>query len=238
MFSSLLEEVQSRCPNTDTALTPEQHKQLLDDIFPLLSIDAEPLLGAAQAIFGEAIFDSSEIGFKYWAPKSDQDGLIHVPVEVCSMCVCPTKDCRSISLNLTVLRGFTSRSRTHQPSVELELEIRDLAAKEAFESIYKDYRGQITRLLEHEQTQFFTSYCSDIVGKSRSNRLSVKLDEYFSDPEVDNSFSLTKSCPSGTSHSTAIRGLLVLSVLYIACRASLAGKSSRSSFERNLVRIA
>ncbi len=238
MFSGLLEAVASHCPDTDTALTSEQHKELLDEILPWLSVDAEPLLGATQAIFGEAVFDSSEIGFEYMAPKPDQDGLIHVPIQVCSMYVRPTKDSRSVSLNFTVLRGFTSRGQIHQPSVELELEIWDLAAKEAFESLYKDYRGQITRLLEHEQTQFFTSYCSDIVGKSKSNRLSVKLDEYFTDSEVDNCFSLTKSCPSGTSHSKAIRGLLVLSVLYIACRASLAGKSGRLLLEKNLARVA
>jgi hypothetical protein len=100
------------------------------------------------------------------------------------------------------------------------------------------YRGQITRLFEYGQIQFFTSYCSDVVGKSKSNRLSVKLDEYFSDPEVDNCFSLSKPCPSGTSHSTAIRAFLALSVLYIACRACLAGKSGRSLLEKNLVRVA
>jgi hypothetical protein len=238
MFSGLLEAVESHCPNTDAALTSEQHKELLDEILPWLSVDAEPLLGAAQAIFGETAINSSEIGFEYIAPKPDQDGLIHVPIQVCSMYVRPTKDCRSVSLNFTVLRRFTSRGQIHRPSVEIELEIWDLAAKETFESLYKDYRGQMTRLLEHEQTQFFTSYRSDIVGRSKSNRLSVKLDEYFTDPEVDNCFSLTKSCPSGTSHSTAIRGFLALSVLYIACRACLAGKSGRSLLEKNLARMA
>lgn len=238
MFSGLLEAVESHCPDTDTKLTAEQHKELLDEVLPWLSVDAEPLLGAARAIFGEDIFESSEIGFEYMAPKPDQDGLIYMPIQVCSMYVRPAKDCRSVSLNFTVLRGFTSRRQVHRPSVEIELETWDLEAKDAFESLYKDYRGQITRLLEHGQIKFFTSYCSDIVGKSKSNKLSVKLDEYFTDPEVDNCFSLSKSCPSGTNHSTAIRGFLVLSVLYIACCAWLAGKSGRSLLEKNLARVA
>lgn len=237
MFTGLLEAVESRCPDTDAKLTPEQHKEFLDEVLPWLSIDAEPLLGAARAIFGEGTFEFSEIGFEYMAPQPDKDDFIHVPIQVCSMYVRPAKDCRSVSLNFTVLRGFMSRRQIHQPSVEIELEIWDLGAKEALESLYKDYRGQITRLLEHGQIQFFTSYCSDIVGKSKSNKLSVKLDEYFADPEVDNCFSLTKSCPSGTSYSTAIRGFLVLSVLYIACRACLAGKGGRSLLEKNLARI-
>lgn len=238
MFSGLLETVESHYLDTDTTLTLEQHKKLLDEILPWLSVDADPLLGTARAIFGEGVFDSSEIGFEYMTPKPDQDGFIHIPIQVCSMYVRPTKDCRNISLNLTVLRGFTSRRQIHKSSVEIGLEIWDLKAKEAFESLYKDYRGQITRLLDHGQTQFFTSYCSDIVGKSKSNKLSVKFDEYFADPEVDNCFSLNMSCPSGTSHSTAIRGFLALSVLYIACRACLAGKNGRSLLEKNLVKVA
>ena len=235
MFSGLLEAVDSHC--SETILTSEQHKELLDVILPWLSVDTEPMLGAAQAIFGEAVFESSEIGFEYMAPKPDQDDLIHLPIQFCSMYIRPTKGCRSVSLNFTVLRGFTSRGQVHQPSVEIDLEIWDLAAKEAFESLYKDYRGQITRLLEHGKIQFFTSYCSEIVGKSKSNKLSVKLDEYFADAAVDNCFSLTKSCPGGTSHSTAIRGFLVLAVLYIACRACLTGKSGRSLLEKNILRV-
>lgn len=238
MFSGLLEAVGSRCPDTNTKLTPEQHKELLNEVLPWLSVDAEPLLGAARAIFGESAFDSSKIGFECIPIKPDQDGLIHVPIQVCSMYVRPVKNCHSVSLNFTILQGFKSRRQIHQPSVQMELEIWGLEAKETFESLYKDYRSQITRILEHGKIQFFTSYCSDIVGKSKSNKLSVKLDEYFADPDVDNCFSLSKSCPSGTNHSTAIRGFLALSILYIACCTCLAGKGGRSFLEKNLARVA
>lgn len=46
--------------------------------------------------------------------------------------------------------------------------------------MYKDCRAQICRLLEQARIEFFTSYCSDIGGKSKRNKVSVKLDEYFS----------------------------------------------------------
>lgn len=237
MFSGLLEAVESHCRDTDMKLTPEQHKELLDELFPWLSIDSEPLIGATKALFGEGVFDTSELGFEYSILKPDQDGFIYVPISVGSMYVRPAKDCRNISLNLNVLRGFTSQSKIHKSSVDIELEIGDLETKQIFETLYKDYRGQINRILEYGQIQFFTSYCSDIVGKSKSSKLSVKLDEYFSDPDVDNCFTLSMPCPSGTSHSAAIRAFFALYVLYLACRAGLAGKSARSLFEKNIARL-
>ncbi|MCI5121545.1 MAG: hypothetical protein D3908_10215 [Candidatus Electrothrix sp. AUS4] len=63
----------------------------------------------------------------------------------------------------------------------------------------------------------------------------MKLDEYFTDPEVDNCFTLSKPCPSGTSYSAAIRAFFALSILYLACRA---GKNARSILEKNIARVA
>lgn len=237
MFSGLLEAVESHCRDADMKLTPEQHKELLDEVLPWLSVVSEPLIGATKALFGEGVFDTSELGFEYSILKPDQDGLIYVPISVGCMYVRSAKDCRNISLNLNVLRGFTSLNQIHKSSVDIELEIWDLETKKIFETLYKDYRGQINRLLEHGQIEFFTSYCSDIVGKSKSRKSPVKLDEYFSDLEVDNCFTLSKPCPSGTSHSAAIRAFFALSVLYLACRAGLAGKSARSLLEKNIARV-
>lgn len=238
MFSDLLKAVESNCPNGDMRLTLEQHRDLLDKVLPWLSIDSEPLIGAAKALFGESVFNSSKLGIEYTTSKPDQDGLIHVPISVGFIYIRPENGCHGVSLNLTALRCFTSRRKIHRPSVNIELEILNLEAKKIFESLYRDYRGQINRLLEQAQIQFFTSYCSGIVGKSKSNKLSVKFDEYLSDPDVDNDFSLSKSCPSGTSYSAAIRAFLALSVLYVACCAGLTGKSARILLEKNLMILA
>ncbi|MCI5122572.1 MAG: hypothetical protein D3908_15560, partial [Candidatus Electrothrix sp. AUS4] len=132
MFSGLLEAVESHCRDADMKLTPEQHKELLDEILPWLSVDSEPLIGATKALFGEGIFDTSELGFEYSALKPNQDGLIDVPISVGSMYVRPTKGYRNISLNLNVLRGFTSRMQIHKSSVDIELKIWDLETKKIF----------------------------------------------------------------------------------------------------------
>ena len=64
MFSDLLEAVESNYLDANMKLTPEQHKELLDEIRLWLSIDSEPLIGATKALFGEGIFDISALGFE------------------------------------------------------------------------------------------------------------------------------------------------------------------------------
>lgn len=238
MFSTLLDVVDSHCPESRMKVTPEQHKALIDDVLPWLSIEGEPLLGAAKALLGEGIFNASEIGFEYSTVRFDEDGTMDLPISIGNMYTRSERKDHSLSLDLTVLRGYTSRLGVHPASVEMELNICDLNAKAVFESMYKDYRAQICRLLEQAQITFFTSYCSDIVGKANRNKVSVRLDEYFSDPEVDNCFTLSKTCPRNTAHSAAIRAFLALSTLFIACRASLNRKTWRPAFEKNLLRFA
>lgn len=237
MFSTLLDAVDSQFPESLTKLTHEQLNELLDEVLPWLHIESESLIGAAKALFGEKIFDSSEIGFEYLSTKQDQDGYIGLPISIGSIYIRPDKNDQTISLNLTMLRGFTSRLQYCPSSAEIELEICDSETKSAFEYLYKNYRAQLIKLLEQAQISFFTSYCSDIVGNSKSNKVSVKLDEYFSDQEVDNWFTLSKSCSRSTPYSAGIKAFLVLSILYIYCRSSLAGKNGASVFERNLLRI-
>ncbi len=149
MFRTLLGAVESRCPESRMRVTPEQHKTIIDEVLPLLSIESDPLVGAAKALLGESIFETSEIGFEYNSIKPDQNGSMDLPISIGSMYVRPEKDNRALSLNLTVLRGFTSRISVHPPSIDIELEVWDANAKEVFESLYKDYRAQVIRLLEH-----------------------------------------------------------------------------------------
>lgn len=237
MFTIVLDEVDSHCPELRMNVTPEQHKALIDAIFPILSVESDPLFGAAKATLGDKVFDSSQTSFQYSVTQLDNNGTMDLPVAIGSMYVHSDKNDRSLSLNLTVLRGYSSRIGIHPASVEIELHISDPDVKIAFEGIYKDYRAQVCRLLEQADIEFFTSYCSEIVGKSKSKKLSAKLDEYFSDQEVDNCFTLVKSCPRGTEYSTGIRAFLALTIVYTACRGALASKAWRSSFEKNLFRF-
>ncbi len=237
MFSSLLEVVDSHCPESRMQFTPKQHKALIDDVLPLLSVEAEPLLGAAKALLGEHVFDAVKMGFEYSTVRSGENGIMDLPVSFGKMYFRSERNNRTLSLNLTILRGFTSRLKHNSASIEIELDICDITAKTIFESMYKDYRAQICRLLEQARIEFFTPYCSDIVGKSKRNKVSVKLDEYFSDSQVDNCFALSKSCPRNTSHSAAIRAFLVLSALFVACHSALNGRSWRPTLEKNLLRF-
>lgn len=238
MFSVLLDTVDSHCPESRMKVSLEQHNALIEDVLPLLSIESAPLFGAAKAMLGEKIFDSSEIGLEYASMKPDNAGMMDLPISLGSMYVRSERKNRALSLDLTVLRSYTSRLGLNPASIEVEMDICDPNAKAIFEAIYKDYRAQVCRLLEQAQIVFFTSYCSDIVGKTKSNKLSVKLDEYFSDPKADECFTLTKSCPRGTEHFAAIRAFLALSTLYLACRTALARKVWRPTFEKNLLRFA
>lgn len=237
MFSGLLEAVQSHFPGTSVRLTPEQHKIMLDHVFSWLSSDAEHLVGAARAVFGDGVFENSKIGFEYAVTKPDQDGLLNPPIKLAEMYVRPEKDQHNVSLSISVARGHTTPQQIFQPAIYLELEIQTSEAKVIFETLYKDYRAQIARLLDQGQIKFFTFYCSDIVGKSKSNKIRAKLDEYFTDPQADNWFTLSLRCPPETPHADGIRGFLALSVLYVACRSGLAGKGNRAAFEKNLSRL-
>lgn len=234
MFSVLLDTIDSICPESGM-LPPEQHKVLIDEALPSLMIDSDSILGAAKAIFGETYFDTSTIGFEHSHIKEKEENYIGVAFG--GMYIRAEENKRALSLELNLLRAYQSRAMRNPSCIAIDLEFAGLPEKQAFEALYRDYRAKIIQLLEYGQIEFSTCYCSDIVGKTKSWKIAAKLDEYFSDPEVDNAFTLTKLCPRGTSHSSAIRSFLALSVLYTACRAAASGKSAQSTFERNLQRL-
>jgi hypothetical protein len=234
----LLEAVESLCPeDLATRVSLEQYQALVDAALAWLSEDSKPLLGAAQAVFGDGILESSELGFEYTSVKPNASGTVEVPVNVACMFARPGGVNRALSLEISVLRGYKKHPRLQQASVEIELDFNGVSTKVAFESIYRDYKAQISRLLDQAQLAFFTSYCSDIVGKTKSGKVSAKLDEYFSDPEADCSFTLGKSCLDGASHSAGIRAFLILCVLFVACRNHANGKAWRAVFEKALIRL-
>lgn len=237
MFSLLLDSVDSHTPLGLKNIGPDEHKALLDDALPSLSLDAEQLLGVSAALFGDGIFESSDTGFEYSHVRKDESGFMDLPIAFGGMYIRPKNSNREISLGLNILRSFTTPAKHHPSCVALDMEFRGLLAKQAFEGLYRNYRAQITRLLEYGGIGFETSYCSNIVGKTKSKKIAAKLDEYFSDPEVDNHFTLTRLCPRGTSRTAAMRSFISLSLIYSACRSSLSGKNAMNEFERNLRRL-
>ena len=233
MFSDLLDEVDNRYRDPKMPLTTERHEESVGNALAWLSADSEPLFGATKALLGENVFEGSEIGFEWHPAQTHEGGVIHPPVMLGSMFVRGTRTDRSLSLDLSIARAFSSPT-WHQPaSVAIELEFGALGAKEAFETIYKDYRAQVRRLLQGANIEFFTPYCSQIVGRTKSNKAPVQLDEYLSDPDVDNCFTLSKPCPRGTTHSQAMRAFTALSALYIACHTARSGKAWRRALEKN-----
>lgn len=237
MFSLLLDSVDSHCPIGLGKVGDDQHKALLDNALSLLYIDSEPLLGASRALLGETVFGSSAIALGYSSVRKDDAGFMDLPIDFGCMYIRPEKTNRELSLEMSIYRSFKTPARHHPSCVALNLEINGLQSKLALETLYCDYRASTIRLLEYGQIEFETSYCSDIVGKSKSKKTVAKLDEYFSDPEVDNCFALTKQCPRGTSHSSVMRAFLALSLLYSACRSSLTGRSGAAAFERNVRKL-
>lgn len=236
MFSVLLDTIDSICPESGL-LPPEQHKTLIDKALPSLMIDSDPILASVKAIFGETYFDASTIGFEYSHVKTNEKEENYIPVAFGGMYIRAEENKRAISLEMNLLRAFRSRATKHPSCVAIDLEFGGLDEKQAFEALYRDFRAKTIQLLEYGQIEFSSCYCSDIVGKTKSRKIAAKLDEYFSDPEVDNSFTLTKLCPRGISHSSVMRSFLVLSVLYTACRGTTSGKSAHSIFERNIQRL-
>lgn len=236
MFSVLLDTIDSICPESGM-LSPEQHKILIDETLPSLMIDSNPILGAAKAIFGEAYFNTSTIGFEHSHIKEKEENYIGVAFG--GMYIRAAQNKRALSLELNLLRVYQSRATKNPSYVAIDLEFGGLPEKQAFEAIYRDFRAKTIQLLEYGQIEFSTCYCSDIVGKTTSRRIAEKLDEYFSDPEVNNAFTLTKLCPRGISNSTVIRSFLALSVLYTACRAATSGKSEsvNAIFERGVQKL-
>lgn len=234
MFSVLLDTIDSICPESGM-LPQEQHKVLIDEALPSLMIDSDPIMGAAKAIFGEAYFDTSTIGFEHSHIK--EQGENYIGVAFGGMYIRAAENKRSLSLELNLLRAYQSRATKNPSCVAIDLEFAGLPEKQAFEAIYRDFRAKTIQLLEYGQIEFSTCYCSDIVGKTKSRKIAAKLDEYFSDPEVDNAFTLTKLCPRGTSHSSVIRSFLALSVLYTACRTATLSKGAHSTFERSVQRL-
>nr|VFJ56559.1 MAG: hypothetical protein BECKFW1821B_GA0114236_102827 [Candidatus Kentron sp. FW] len=199
MFESLLEEVTKKAGDPHAKVTTTEYDELINEFLPRLSLEYEPLLGASKAVLGTNIFEESEIGLEYSRTEPDKAGLVWIPVSVGCMYIRRKREDKGISVNTHILRCNVTRRRYDPASICVEFDICGLEEKRAFEELYRNYRRPIQRLLDANQVEFFTSYCSDIIGKYKGNIPSRKLEEYFSDPDVDNCFSLSKNFVSAAN---------------------------------------
>ena len=146
MFSVLLDTIEVICPESGV-LPPEQHKILIDEAFPSLMVDSDPILGAAKAVFGETYFAPSTIGFEHSHIKEKEDNYIGVAFG--GMYIRAAQNKRAISLELNLLRAYQSRATKNPSCVAIDSEFQGLPEKQAFEAIYRDFRAKTIQLLEY-----------------------------------------------------------------------------------------
>jgi len=235
MFEQLLQEIYEKAGELNLKTTQAEYKELIDEFLPWLSIECEPLIGASQAILGEQIFKDFEIGLEYYSLPSKEDGLMPIPIDIGHLYVRRKREDQNISINCSIYR--CNISHYLPASIKIELDICGYNGRKAFEELYKNYRRPIQKCLEQEKIEFFTSYCSDIVGKYKGNSPSKKLDEYFSDPDAYESFSLSKNFIGKAEASQIIRVFILFSALFHSCYGYMETKKKLDRFELYLRRL-
>jgi len=238
MFEALLDEAFKKAGDPYLKMTPEEHKELVDEFAPWLSIEFEPLIGASQAVLGKEIFKDFQIGLEYSQSRPDKDGLISIPIDISCVYFRRKREDRCISINCKIYRCNAFRGRIDPASIGVELDICGDEEKAAFEEFYKNYKHPIQKLLEEEKIEFFTSYYSDIIGKYKGKSASKKLDEYFTDPNVDNCFSLSKNFIGKVDASEIIRAFILLSALFHSCHGYMEKRKKLDRFESYYGRLA
>lgn len=237
MFEALLEEVFKKAGDLYAKITADEHQELIKEFLPWLSLESEALLGASRAVLGTNIFEESEIGLEYSHLKPDEKGLMSLPIDIGCMYIRRNRGDRTISINNSIYRRNVARHRHEPASINVEFYICGDKEKKAFEELYKNYRRPIEKLLEDNQVEFFTSYCSDIIGKYKGRSPSKKLDEYLSDPNGDNCFSLSKNFIKVADSTEIIRVFLLFSALYHSCHGYLAKPKNIDRFAAHIPRL-
>lgn len=237
MFEALLEEVSAKVGNLHVKVTKAEHNELVKEFLPWLSMECEPLLGASRAVLGADLFEGSEIGLEYKHLAPDDEELMSLPVDIGCMYIRKRRDDRGLSVNVNIFRCNFVKHRREPASINVELDICGLAEKKAFEELYGNYRRPMQRLLDANRAEFSTSYCSDTIGKYKGNSPSKKIDEYLSDTEVDNCFSLSKNFVGSADSAGIIRVFLLFSAIYHSCRGYLATKKNPDLFEAHMTRL-
>ncbi|RZG04786.1 hypothetical protein EXT48_10550 [Pseudoalteromonas sp. CO348] len=237
MFEALLEDVFKKAGSLKLHLTPEEHNELVGDLVSWLSVEAEPLIGVSQAVLGKDIFKGFDVGFEYSRTPAKEEGLVSVPVNLCTMYIRKEREDRTISLNCDIDRFNMTRNNIDFASVCIELDICGAEGKRVFEELYKNYKRPIVRLLENEKVEFSTSYCSDIVGSYKGKSTQKKLDEYFSDPDVDNCFTLSKNFVEKAGAAELFRVFLLLTALFSSCFGYIGQRKKLDLFELYMKRL-
>lgn len=237
MFEALLNEVFDKAGDPYLKMTPEKHVELTAQLASWLSIECEPLIGASQAVLGKGIFKDFQIGLEYNQRRPDENGLVSIPLEIIYFYIRRKREDHYISINCKINRCNISRKQVFPASVAIELEICGRDERVAFEEFYKNYKLPIQKLLQSEKIEFCTSYCSDIIGIYRGNSASKKLDEYFTDPDGDDSFNLNKNFSGKADASEIIRVFIVLSALFHSCHGYMEKRIKRDRFELYMRRL-
>ncbi|HEY8098585.1 MAG TPA: hypothetical protein VIE65_21170, partial [Methylobacter sp.] len=178
-----------------------------------------------------------EIGLEYHHSKPNEDGLMSVPVDIGCLYIRKTREDRAISIKIDILRCNIEKHRHEPASINVEFEVCGNNEKAIFEEIYNNYRRPIQRLLDENQIEFFTSYCSDIIGTYKGKSPSKKIEEYFSDPNVDNCFSLSKNFIKGVDSAEIIKIFLLFSALYHSCYGYLAKRKNIDRFVAHIPKL-
>lgn len=243
MFEALLSSLYEKAGDHHQKFTVAEHKELVDDFLPFLSIECEPLIGAAKAVFGETIFKDSEIGLEYGSTRPDKDGLVYAGIALGTLYIRRKREDRSISLNVDLLCCNPDRHTPKPASIFLQIEFDDPngvdgpSGKEALQTLVKNYRRPLERLLEKNSIEFETSYCSGIVGKYKGKSALLKLDEYFSDPEACESVSFTRNFIGSVDARSIMQTFLLFSAIHHSCLGHMGKGRNIDRFAQHSARL-
>lgn len=237
MFEALLSSVYEKAGDPHQKFTVAEHKELVEDFLSFLSIECEPLIGAAKAVFGETVFKGSEIGMEYGSTRPDKDGLVYFGAALGTLYIRRTREDHSISLNVDLLCCNIER-HSHKPaSIFLQLDVDNANGKEALKALIRNYRRPIERLLEKNSIEFETYYRSDIVGKYKGKSAILKIDEYFSDPEPCESLSLIRNFIGSVDSKSIMQTFLFFSAIYHSCLGYMEKGKNLDRFAQHSARL-
>lgn len=237
MFSLLLDEIEAKWPVSTRSVSADQYFELIDIVHPLLESAVEPLIGATKALLGENVFATSQIGCQDQAVRLDKNPSAQITNQIAAMRIVPDFTKPAVSFGFNVYHGSEAIRYPDPTCIDIEFEVEEFEAKEAFTVLFTDYRAQVVRLLEYGNLGFSTFETSKLADMVKSKKVEAKLGAFLSDPDAGRSFMLNLSCSRGITHSAVTRAFFSAAILYVACDAILHGKTWRPAFERNLLRL-
>ncbi len=237
MFEDILNYFSKNVSERDLKITNKHYQKLKDDFLPILGKEARPLIGASEAIFGKKIFSTSDFGMLSPRLKEDQNGLVSMPISLGHLYIKTERDTEidsSLSIDISLFTfNLTPRNKIKPASIYLEFNICGDKEGKAFQELFKNYRRPMQQLIESNKIEFFSSYYSEIVGKYKGNNTMLKIEEYYSDPNIDNIFSLNRNFVGTVEASEIINVFLIFSALYDSCNGYLGKRKALDLFAKH-----